>query len=409
MKNLKYVLLVIIAIILWYLLDDKKQTRPIVSVQQVNQQESLKKSHHSPVNKKQLNDVLIDSFSVTNNSDIESDPQLTYLQAYRNTVRFKKCSFIINDINNKISPLIKFKKDAAFDMFQLPDEPKKQATDLQIQYFSEFTEWCQSFLKDDNETYNSALKRLHDVFNSAVPQTEPEKVLKKGLELFKQHEELKKSIRNATQSHSLLSEDELVVIKSQVKNINKQIKELQANPDAKSNNQIQSLISELSNKRSQLYIKIRNNKVTSTDEEAKKRAEYSVLQHKNTMIDFLKNNNSPDILLLYSSMFFYPATFEFNPILEDMKRELATYEPYLLLSLYEVGIKLAACAMNYPCDDQSLFVLNYCIGERKYFNMSPSACGKSLEDFYFNAYLSPNQLEDVSKYLNYILENYAKN
>jgi len=391
------------------MLDDKKQTRPIVSVQQVNPQESLKKSNHSPVNNKQLNDVLIDSFSDTKNSEIESDPQLTYLQAYRNTVRFKKCSFIINDINNNISPLIKFKKDAAFDMFQLPDEPKKQATDLQIQYFSEFTEWCQSFLKDNNETYNSAFKRLHDVFNSAVPQTEPEKVLEKGLELFNQHKELEKSIGDATQSYSLLSEDEMQNIKTKIQKLNQQIKELKANPDSQTNNQIQSLISELSNKRSQLYKTIRENKVTNTDKEAKKRAEDNVLQHKNTLLDFLKSNNSPDILLLYSRMFFYPATFEFNPILEDMKRELATYEPYLLLSLYEVGIKLAACSMNYPCDDQSLFVLNYCIGERKYFNMSPSACGKSLEGFYFNAYLSPNQLEDVSKYLNYILENYAKN
>jgi len=391
------------------MLDDKKQTRPIVSVQQVNPQESLKKSNHSPVNNKQLNDVLIDSFSDTKNSEIESDPQLTYLQAYRNTVRFKKCSFIINDINNNISPLIKFKKDAAFDMFQLPDEPKKQATDLQIQYFSEFTEWCQSFLKDNNETYNSAFKRLHVVFNSAVPQTEPEKVLEKGLELFNQHKELEKSIGDATQSYSLLSEDEMQNIKTKIQKLNQQIKELKANPDSQTNNQIQSLISELSNKRSQLYKTIRENKVTNTDKEAKKRAEDNVLQHKNTLLDFLKSNNSPDILLLYSRMFFYPATFEFNPILEDMKRELATYEPYLLLSLYEVGIKLAACSMNYPCDDQSLFVLNYCIGERKYFNMSPSACGKSLEGFYFNAYLSPNQLEDVSKYLNYILENYAKN
>jgi len=242
-----------------------------------------------------------------------------------------------------------------------------------------------------------------------VPQTEPEKVLEKGLELFNQHKELEKSIGDATQSYSLLSEDEMQNIKTKIQKLNQQIKELKANPDSQTNNQIQSLISELSNKRSQLYKTIRENKVTNTDKEAKKRAEDNVLQHKNTLLDFLKSNNSPDILLLYSRMFFYPATFEFNPILEDMKRELATYEPYLLLSLYEVGIKLAACSMNYPCDDQSLFVLNYCIGERKYFNMSPSACGKSLEGFYFNAYLSPNQLEDVSKYLNYILENYAKN
>jgi len=162
------------------MLDDKKQTRPIVSVQQVNPQESLKKSNHSPVNNKQLNDVLIDSFSDTKNSEIESDPQLTYLQAYRNTVRFKKCSFIINDINNNISPLIKFKKDAAFDMFQLPDEPKKQATDLQIQYFSEFTEWCQSFLKDNNETYNSAFKDYTMFSTLPCPKQNLKKFWKKG-------------------------------------------------------------------------------------------------------------------------------------------------------------------------------------------------------------------------------------
>ena len=91
-----------------------------------------------------------------------------------------------------------------------------------------------------------------------------------------------------------------------------------------------------------------------------------------------------------------------------MKPLLNTYDPYLLLSLYDVGIKLAACAMNYPCDDQSEFILDYCIGVDNRYFMYPNACGKTLDDFYFNDYLSPNQLEDVSKYLNYILENYAK-
>ena len=78
-----------------------------------------------------------------------------------------------------------------------------------------------------------------------------------------------------------------------------------------------------------------------------------------------------------------------------------------MLSLYDVSIKLTACAMNYPCDDHSEFISDYCI--RGFKNMSNylSACGKTLEDFYFNEYLSPNQLEDVSKYLNFILEHYA--
>lgn len=64
--------------------------------------------------------------------------------------------------------------------------------------------------------------------------------------------------------------------------------------------------------------------------------------------------------------------------------------------------------MNYPCNDQSEFILDYCLGWRPSYIKYSAACGKTLDDFYFNHYLSPNQLEDVSNYLNYILEHYAK-
>lgn len=406
----KHLLILIIVIAIWFFINNFKEPKPLITIGDEPSSKTIDILKSDTKIKKKNFDFSERSLTddPIQNQITEPDPNLTYLQAYRNTIVFKKCFSIVNDINKDISPLIQFKKDASLDFYNFTEESQKQATKLQIQYYSDFIDLCQSFLKDNHENFTSALKRLHDIFSSIEPKTESEKQLAEGLELYMFYQELIQLKSNTTQSYSLLSEEEKSNINSDMKNLYNQIKELKTNPDWQTNNQIQILINELNNKISNNRNKVRNNKVTNTDDKTKKKLEVQILLHKNEMINFLKSNNSPDILLLYAKLIFYPGYLRDDTILNEMKRELNTYDSHLLLSLHDVGIKLAACAMNYPCSDQSEFILDYCIGGFKNMSNYPSACGKTLDEFYFNHYLSPNQLEDVSKYLNYILENYAK-
>jgi hypothetical protein len=67
---------------------------------------------------------------------------------------------------------------------------------------------------------------------------------------------------------------------------------------------------------------------------------------------------------------------------------------------------LVACYLDYPCDDESMHVISLCLDNKN--QESQLACGKNLEDFYFNNYLSPGQTVDLNNYFNYLLEFYVK-
>ncbi len=409
MKIFKYFLFLIFAIIIWYLLYGFDDSKPTVSIDNEVKSDIIAR-HSIEIKTPKAKKKVINFTEKLAPETVISEPDihLSYLQAYRNIDYFQKCNSIITDINNNISPLIKFKKDSSLDYFDFSNESEKQATTLQLQYFSDFTERCRSFIKDDNETYFETIRRLKTILNEIEPNTDEEKDLVSGIELLKQLFALQKLMRSTQTSHSKLDDETLNNIKQEIKNTLKIISEYKANPDWQTNHQIQNAIQDLTNKIYQLNDKINQNRVSNTDTEEKQNIENQLVEHKTKMVDFLKKNKSPDVLLLYARYIFKPDYQNNNPIISDMKRELNTYDRSLMLNLYNVGIKLAACALNYPCDDQSHFILDYCI--RGFHNMSnyPDACGMTLEDFYFNHYLGPNQLEDVSKYLNYILEHYAK-
>lgn len=339
------------------------------------------------------------------NSNSEIDPNLTYLQAYRNSVFFKKCYRVINDINKNVSPLIAFEKKASTDFYAVFNKSEKQVTELQLQYFSEFADRCQIFLDSDDETFQSASNRLNKTFSEIQPKTEEEKNLLSGLDLFNKKTDLEKKLYNTKSGTSLLEEVQIKTIYTKIRIHNTQIKEYKANPDWKSNQQIQNAINDLNQKVNDLRLVLSNNKEKHPEKEVI--IEAQLIKHKTIMVDFLKQNNSSDILLLYAQYLFNPYGENNSQINQELRKELNIYDNILMKNIYEVGIKLAACAMNYPCDDRSEFIYDYCIGLSITLTY-PSSCGKGLEAFYFNSYLGPNQLEDVSKYLNYILENYAK-
>lgn len=403
MKKFKYVLILIIAFALWYFIYELDNTKPIKSIGSETIAETVDSKKATPETKGkivELSDELLLNTAEAR-SKLKIDPMLTYLQAYRNYIFFNKCYGVIKDINNNVSPIIRLKRAASSDFYSLISDSKKQVTALQLQYFSDYSDRCHSFLDNDDETYTSAYDRLYNLYNEIEPKTNEEKNLATGLELLDKYNNGNIQLQKSKIGTSLLNEAEINKIKSEIRTIGASITEYKANPDWKTNQQIQIIIKDLTQQISGLRLQLSNNRVI--DSEQVKIIDNQVKQLNLEMVDFLKQNNSPDILILYARYIFYPYGRNNTAIIQGLRHELNIYDSYLMLSLYDVGIKLTACAMNYPCDDQSEFISDYCIR-----GSYSSACGKTLEDFYFNEYLGPNQLEDVSKYFNYILEHYAK-
>ena len=88
-----------------------------------------------------------------------------------------------------------------------------------------------------------------------------------------------------------------------------------------------------------------------------------------------------------------------------VKSQTHIYDNYYLGILNNLVHPLVACSMDYPCDAQSDLILSYCLGLKD--SMFNQACGLSLEDFYFTFYIGANQLDDVNKYFNYLVNRYA--
>ncbi len=75
--------------------------------------------------------------------------------------------------------------------------------------------------------------------------------------------------------------------------------------------------------------------------------------------------------------------------------------------LVEPASLLFMCYLGDDCGPDSRHIRRYCLGTTGYQDNYASACGLSLEAFYTEHYLSPNQWQDVQTLFNLMVESYA--
>lgn len=75
--------------------------------------------------------------------------------------------------------------------------------------------------------------------------------------------------------------------------------------------------------------------------------------------------------------------------------------------LVEPASLLFMCYLGDDCGPDSRHVRRYCLGTTGYQDNYASACGLSLQAFYTEHYLSPNQWQDVQTLFNLMVESYA--
>ena len=88
---------------------------------------------------------------------------------------------------------------------------------------------------------------------------------------------------------------------------------------------------------------------------------------------------------------------EYTPPSQHLFSYAKTQDHAIFDLLIEPASHLMLCYMGADCSAESEWVRYYCLGNDYHETTYPSACGKSLLDFYTDDYLSPNLWQDVSQ------------
>lgn len=406
MIKAKYILFIVIVLALYWAVFYKGQrTLDTQNIQNSIVQTSLIKDKPKNKLKKKTNKEIekfdnLSSKKVETNFEIDSD--LTYLKAYRDYIYFGKCHFIFNQLEKKQDPVAHFierVQNYSPRSWIIPVIAPIEITQNQLNVFEDFLAKCQSLLLTEKEPYEDARKRLLTTYQSLTPNTQEEIDLSDGLNLYDKYQSLNNDLQRVQRGKTILDKVSVKNIRLKIKYLTTERKMLYASSNITTDDDLRQRIDVLNKEINTLNYQLYKDNITDKDEIIFIQDKLS--QAKTKLYDFLKQNTSPDLFLAYSKELFYPN----YGISGEVFKAINVHDHIFRREIYTIGINLVACAMNYPCDENSLLVQEICIA---YINPEKFACGKSLEDYYFNYLLGPNQLQDIENYLNYMLKNYAK-
>ena len=330
------------------------------------------------------------------------DPELSYLEAFRQYTFFALCAEIIIDLEQNKNPIDSFRIEI--------DKNKKYGYAGGIvheQFFLKHVENCKNSLISNHETLEQAFARLKLTYESIEPKTKTEKELSKNVVLFDQANELHKKWVDVRKGISTLSPKAIDLLKLKIqtfRDLNKPLfnipKHLRTDTQLKI---IQLNIEKINSLRNQ----IRSSYQYDTELTQSLLNDYT--QSKTFLDRNITSIKSPDIYALISrrissKYIARPFAIMYEPIIIDHSKTVSSFKDnYYLNILSESAFPLFACALGYPCDQDSQITLYHCI-----HLTNRDACGKSVEDFYLNHYISPNIQTDVNEFLNFLFEYYAK-
>ncbi|MCF6288416.1 MAG: hypothetical protein L3J53_04160 [Proteobacteria bacterium] len=403
MNLVKYLVIIAVIILIYWLVFSqpiRPKIKPANLAREITNEIQNSADNAHPKNQTIVNNLDVNQSHILNKNTLSTqDPDLSYLEAYRNYMYFHKCRHIISQVKQNKNLETEF-INKVHSMKHWASQIAQETTTIQIKIFNEFIEKCQSFLLNSNEKYHNGLDRLLKTYQSIDPETQEEQNLFNGLALMDEYNNKKKLLRTARMGESTLDQTKVTRLKKHIDILIRDLERLRSlaiNSDTQVdhfqsniiNNKIQSL-REILNK-NKLF---NNDKITALYREQ--------LLIKSTMYEFLKQNISPDVFLLFTGYLDHNSTLH-----HEFFNNANIHDDILQREIYHVGKKLVACAMNYPCGSDSLFSIDYCVN-LKSPHLDTHACGKSIEEYYFNYLLGPNQLTDIDNYLNYMLANYAK-
>lgn len=410
MKSIRYLIVfILLGLLAWYLFYGMTNTsaQSHVSQKQITEEQSdVAKAKKPPVKKKETKHLQSKITPEEDISDIEQKKdnthELDYVSAFRDWQYFENCYTDVEDFNEKKDPL-----QTQVERFDGNNrESQNEPTSQQNSYYQYHVEICKTLIAeaDDATDYFQARYKLKSRYEKITPKTAEEKQLAHALELVQQLNNFKSEHSRARRSQSPFSSEELNIIQNKIEALSDELLSIYEEGEELTEQQV-SEIERISTRISKLKSKIQTS--TAPDENVLSQLAAKIDGHLNSIDDYLHRVQSPDAFLILAKTLYKIEYFaKESSVIKNLKTQTGIYDSYYLNILNEVVLPLVACSMDYPCDAQSDLILSYCLGLRD--SMFNQACGRNLEDFYFNYYIGGNQLNDVNIYFNFMVNKYAQ-
>jgi hypothetical protein len=330
------------------------------------------------------------------------DPELSFLSAFRDYTFFALCAVIVTDLEQNINPL---------DSFRIKAEEKNKMFGYSggvdhESYFLEHVENCKGYLIKDNESFASAYTRLKTIYQNIEPKTEEEIELAKNITLFENIENQKKLLADARKGLSSITPKAREQLHLKLENLTNIIAPLLSLSESDRTIEHANQITYYQDKRRVLADKLRGSNLK--DDELIK---YLAIELNNTeklLTENFISIKSSDIYALMTRWYPNQIADDYyanhnRTISEHSKDKTPFRDIYYPVLLIRPALTLFACALEYPCTEDSQITLYHCI-----YMYNKNACGRDVEDFYLNHYVSPNMQQDLNIFLNFLFDYYAK-
>jgi hypothetical protein len=406
-------IVIIIAFLAWLLFPKKevveiKQPKPIIT--EIQQGPQSTKDHLSIDEMIRNNKASIEAKLAKEEIEQKSkEPELDLITAFRDYKYFELCQYVFELDKNKIdmSPI------GQFNQFYSPDQRiRLEPSSEQLMYLKIHFDRCKSLYDKDAKFYAQASSQLLRRYSRIQAKSAQEKQLKQAIDLDDHFNETSNQLiqarKGAPKDISLKSE-----YFKQKREITQQINRLRSHGQSNFSlniviageernqeiNRLEQQLQQIENLEAENYF---------IDNELIIKLESQKQQLSKDIEGFLSQNTSPDAFLLLTNVFISDKqeTQEDSNFIKKIKKSFNFYDSTNFKLLNKIVYPLVACSLNYPCNDESSLVLNICLDYKN--NDSSMACGKNLEDFYLNNYLSPNQALDLNNYFNYLMDHYVK-
>ena len=397
-KSLKYIVVIVIIILIYYFIQFPNTTKLLVNEVSMVEQKAKKTDSEVPV---KSDKAAKPSESDSENSEPDKlkqeydEKEISYLAAYRETKKLFQCSKVFFDKEKGFNLI-----EGYINEYNSYTQLKNKPTEIQIQYYQMYIDSCNKLLLDENESLKNAMHRIYDRFEDSTPESDDEIVLSKALEIVAKLDNLSRKIRAEQTGSNLLTEAQKKENLKKSMAISKEIMAIFDRNDGELTDEDMTLMKQLYEERK----RIREVVDFEPDTEEITYLQQELIPLRIELKDLFRENQTPDVFLIFADHLLNDirGTFYFT---EDVNQKLGIYDNHYIRNLNKVIVPFIACSLDYPCGPESFISIKHCVEP---LGPTTTACGKSIEDYYLDDLISPNQMIDFNNYFNYLMDNYAQ-
>jgi len=445
-KKLTLIFLVIIAVIIWMLLQkNQEKSNPVQIVSQQNQQITETPEQQTKAKIKTLETEVANHMAEDISQPIENTlKELTYMQLYEKSLVAKDCfGFYLLSENNSYGLSDETKKN---EIDYIQDYKNKiernskgrqnHATEQQIQSYQDHTVQCTDLKTEiesntessdrEKESFSFAFEQLRLIMTAKEPISDEGKQLKFVLKEAKAFKNTTWELKKLNAGESDLSKQETNLLKQEIQNLNFKLKSSDYfGKEAKLTPEYLALKKEFDDKQAYLDLhliinqqelihhkKILINSIAVLESHLK--TEYPLVFNEAFNGLNLNLNSSNRLPHFYKLDRITKTALQIPIISQQIFEQSGIKDKNYFNLLLQPSLDLYQCYLGAECTFPNNRRLTYlCYLPKHDFQETTEglffeACEMNIEDFYLQNYLTGNQVEDMNVIFNYLVNNYAK-